>query len=161
MYLFDADSLILANRHDFPIDKDPGTFWRFLEDMGNQGQIRIPEAVFDEIGRRDDSLNKWLSARRHIFLVPTIDALPHMGQVLNAYGPITEVDLEELNKKADPYLVAHALALGATVVTNEASQPGATSPLNKKTPDICSSLGVACIRYPRFLWEMKPQLPLV
>ena len=156
MYLFDADSLILANRHDFPIGKDPGTFWDFLEDMGNQGQIRIPEAVFDEIGGSDDSLSAWLDSRRHIFLVPTIDALPHISQVLNAYGPITDVDLEELNDRADPYLVAHALALGATVVTNEASHPGTTSPLNKYIPDICSCLGVACIRYPRFLWEMKP-----
>ncbi len=155
MYLFDADSLILANRHDFPIDRDPGTFWSFLEDMGNQGQIRIPEAVFDEVGRRDDSLNRWLSARRHVFLVPTIDALPHVGRVLDEYGPITEVDLEVLNRKADPYVVAHALTLGVPVVTNETSRPGATAPLNKRIPDICFSLGVSCIRYPRFLWEMR------
>jgi len=156
MYLFDADSLILANRHDFPIDRDPGTFWRFLEDMGNQGQIRIPEAVIDEIGRRDDSLSGWLSTRRSIFLIPKNDALPNIRRVLDVYGPVTDVDLEELNEKADPYLVAHALALGATVVTNEAGHPGATSPLNKHIPDICSCLGVSCIRYPRFLWEMKP-----
>jgi hypothetical protein len=155
MYLFDADSLILANRHDFPIQTDPGTFWGFLENMGNQGQIRIPEAVFDEIGRRDDDLSNWLSLRRPIFLVPTIDALPHIRQVLDAYGPLTDVDLEELNEKADPYLVAHALVLGATVVTNEASHPNTTSPLNKHIPDICSCLGVTCIRYPRFLWEMR------
>jgi len=156
MYLFDADSLILANRHDFPIDRDPGTFWRFLEDMGNQGQIRIPEAVIDEIGRHDDSLSAWLSTRRSIFLIPKNDALPNIRRVLDVYGPVTDVDLEELNEKADPYLVAHALALGATVVTNEASHPGTTSPLNKHIPDICSCLGVACLRYPRFLWEMKP-----
>ena len=156
MYLFDADSLILANRHDFPIDNNPGTFWEFLEDMGNQGQIRIPETVFDEIVRRDDALSRWLSSRRIIFLIPTIDALPHLRYVLNAYGPVTDIDLEELNEKADPYLVAHALASGATVVTNEASHPNTTSPRNKHIPDICTSLGVTCIRYPRFLWEMRP-----
>jgi len=156
MYLFDADSLILANRHDFPIEKDPGTFWGFLEDMGNQGQIRVPEAVFDEIKVRDDSLSAWLSSRRDVFLIPKADALPHLGQVLNAYGPITDIDLEGLNEQADPYLIAHALALAATIVTNEASQPGTTSPLNKKIPDICRCLRVACVRYPRFLWEMKP-----
>ena len=85
-----------------------------------------------------------------------VDALLHIGQVLNAYGPLTDVALEELNEKADPYLIAHALALGAAVVTNEASHPGTTNPLNKHIPDICSYLGIACIRYPRFLWEMKP-----
>lgn len=156
MYLFDADSLILANRHDFPIDRDPGTFWTFMENMGNQGQIRIPEAVFDEIGRRDDSLSAWLSSRKYVFFIPTNDALPCIRQVLGVYGPLTDLDLEKLNGKADPYLVAHALVIGATVVTNEASHPSAISPHKKGIPDICSSLGVSCIRYPRFLWEMRP-----
>lgn len=156
MYLFDADSLILANKHDFPIEKDPGTFWSFLEDMGNRGQIRIPESVFDEIGRHDDSLKVWLSTRKKIFLIPTNDALPYIGRVLNVYGPVTDLDLEELNGKADPYLVAHALAIGAIVVTNEASHPAVTSPRKKYIPDICYSLHIPCIRYPRFLWEMKP-----
>jgi len=156
MYLFDSDSLILANRHDFPLDTNPGTFWKFMEEMGNQGQIFIPETVIDEIGRHDDNLSAWISTRKNIFLIPTVDALPHIRRVLDVYGPVSEVDLEELNGKADPYLVAHALGNGATVVTNEASHPNTTNPLNKRIPDICSYLHVSCIRYPRFLWEMKP-----
>ncbi len=156
MYLFDSDSLILANRHDFPLDTNPGTFWKFLEEMGHQGQICIPETVIDEIGRHDDNLSAWISTRKNTFLIPTVDALPHIRRVLDVYGPVSEVDLEELNGKADPYLVAHALANGATVVTNEASHPNTTNPLNKHIPDICSYLHVNCIRYPRFLWEMKP-----
>ena len=156
MYLFDADSLILANRHDFPIERDPGTFWGFLEDMGSQGQIRVPEAVFDEIKARDDSLCAWLALRRDVFLIPKAHALPHLSRVLDAYGPISDIDLESLNEQADPYLIAHAIGLAATVVTNEASQPGITRALNKKIPDICCNLHVACVRYPRFLWEMNP-----
>lgn len=154
MFLFDADSLILANRHDFPIDRDPGTFWNFLEDMGKQGQIRIPEAVFEEIRRGDDRLSTWLSARKKPLFVPTKDALPRIGQVLAAYGQVTDIDLEKLH--ADPCLIAHAWVMGATIVTNETSRPGATSMLKRKIPDVCSRLGVACMRYPRFLWEMKP-----
>lgn len=127
--------------------------------MGNQGKIRIPEAVFDEIGRGKDSLSRWLSSRRNIFLIPTNDALSRIQQVMNAYGSMTDIQLEQLNGKADPYLVAHALVIGATVVTNELSSPGTTSPLNKKIPDICSCLDVSCIRYPRFLWEMRPYAP--
>lgn len=156
MYLFDADSLILANRHDFPIDRDPGIFWSFLEDMGMQNQIRIPEAVYDEIEDGNDILYTWLSERRNIFFIPTSDALPCLQQVLDVYGPITDVELETLSKDADPYIIAHALVIGATIVTNEGSHPNATSPLKKKIPDICYSLHVSCIRYPRFLWEMSP-----
>ncbi len=156
MYLFDASSLILANRHDFPIGKDPGTFWDFLEEMGNQKQLLIPEAVFNEIERGDDILSDWLSARKHIFLIPMADALTNIGQVLKKYGPMTDIDLEELNGKADPYIIAHAMALNAIVVTGEISRPSATNSLKKKIPDICTCFNVLCITYPRFLWEMKP-----
>ena len=157
MYLLDTDPLVLANRHDFPIDANPGTFWQFLEDMGTRGEIGIPESVFEEISRGDDSLNRWLSGRKDIFIIPTINALAHLKQVLVAYGSITEIELEQFNHKADPYLIAHALTLGATVVTNEISKPHATGTLNKQIPDICHYLQVSCIRYPRFLWEMSPR----
>ncbi|MBI2934010.1 MAG: DUF4411 family protein [Chloroflexi bacterium] len=153
MYLFDADSLILANRHDFPLDKDPGTFWQFLERMGQQGEAGVPEAVLDEITRGVDSLSTWLKARKNLFFIPTGGALPRIREVLAAYGPVTDVDLEQLH--ADPYLIAHALALAATVVTNEASQPAITDPFRRKIPDICARLGVRCLRYPRFLWEVR------
>lgn len=159
MYLFDADSLILANRHDFPINKDPGTFWQFIEEMGNAGKIRIPEAVFDEITRKDDNLSSWLSARKPSLFLPTHQALPHLSQVLGAYGSLTDIQLEALNGKADPFLIAHALAIGATVITNEISRPNVTNPLNKKIPDICACLEVSCLRYPRFLCEMKHHTP--
>lgn len=156
MHLFDADSLMLANRHDFPLNKDPGTFWDFLEERGGRGEIRIPEAVFDEIKHGDDDLWSWLYDRRDIFFIPTRDCLSVLPIVLDAYGPLSDVDLEALNGKADPFLIAHATALNATVVTNEFSHPHATSPLNKKIPDICGFLGVSCIHYPRYLWEMSP-----
>jgi hypothetical protein len=67
--------------------------------------------------------------------------------------PIRE--LEIFDKRADAYLIAHGLDLGATIVTNEVSSPNKTAPLKKKIPDICRTMGVGCIRYPRFLWEMK------
>jgi hypothetical protein len=157
MYLLDADSLMHANRHDFPININPGTFWQFLEEMGGKGEIKIPQSIYDEIARGDDSLNKWLSQHKDIFILPTVSVLLYLQQVLDAYGSMTDIELEELNRKADPYLIAHALATGATIVTNEISSPHATGPLNKHIPDICGYLKISCLRYPRFLWEMSPR----
>ncbi|MDP2918899.1 MAG: DUF4411 family protein [Dehalococcoidia bacterium] len=156
MYLFDADSLILANRHDFPLDTDPGTFWQFLEEMGNRGEIRIPEAVFGEIERKDDRLKEWLTVRRNVFLIPNNDAHPFLTRVLVTYGFRTDLELEQFAGSADPYIIAHALCIEATVVTNEMRQPGITNPAKKKIPDICDSLRIPSIHYPRFLWEMSP-----
>lgn len=156
MYVLDADALIIASRHDFPIGTNPGTFWTFLEDMGEARQIRIPEAVYDEIQRNDEGLYDWLNARRDKLFLPKDAALPYITMVLDAYGHLSDIQLEQLNGKADPYLIAHALASGATVVTNEVPRPSASNPLNKKIPDICTCLSVTCVRYPRFLWDIKP-----
>lgn len=153
MYLFDADVLIKASRHDFPLCANPGTFWTYLEQMGKDNKGGIPQAVYEEITRNDEGLATWLHERRALLFLPTEGAIPYMPAVLKAYGPLSDVELERLNHKADPYLVAHAIALQAVVVTDEVCAPCATSPLKKKIPDICQSLSVQCIRYPRFLWE--------
>jgi hypothetical protein len=156
MFVFDADSLILANRHDFPINIDPGTFWQYLEDMGNLGEIRIPESVFNEIEKRDDKLKEWLIARKNIFFIPTKEAYPFLPKVIETYGFRTDLEIEQINGKADPFLIAHSLHTGATIVTNEIRQPGITNPANKKIPDICDQLKISSVHYPRFLWDFSP-----
>lgn len=114
----------------------------------------ICDKVFDELKQATDGLYLFLSKLTGIRRESTSSALPHLPQILAAYGEMNEIDLEELDKKADPYSIAHAVALRATVVTNEVSRPGRSKPLKKQIPDICSILHVPCIRYPRFLWDM-------
>ena len=122
--------------------------------MGSKGEIIVPEKVLKEIKKGNDGLYEFLKSLRDLPIEPEANALAHLGDVLRVYGRLSESDLEIIGKKADPYLVAHGMALGATVVTNEIPRPNATAPLNIKVPDVCSSLGVSCVRYPRFLWNV-------
>lgn len=156
MFVFDTSVFIAAHKHDFPLNDNPGTFWDFVEQQGKSGEIRVPEAVLDELGVKLDEVFQWVNGRKDVFLLRTNDALPYLRRVLDSYGIITDLDLEMLDGKADPYVVAHALALGAIVVSNEISRPGATTINNKKIPDICDDLDIRYIRYPRFLWDMSP-----
>ena len=96
-----------------------------------------------------------ISGFKFIRKEPIASAIPHMPSVLNAYGVLSDSDLETMSKKADPYLVAHGIELSGTIVTNEKPEPNRTKPINKKVPDICKHLGVRWVRYPRFLWEMQ------
>jgi hypothetical protein len=155
MYILDSDFLISAYRHDFPPTSDDNGFWKWLDELGATHTIVIPEKVFEEIGRGTDDLIDLISGFQYIQKESVSSAAPHISSVLTAYGALSEDDLEILNNRADPYLVAHGIGLGGSVVTNEISEPNRTKPLNKKVPDICALMGVKCVRYPRFIWEMQ------
>ena len=155
MYIFDSDFFIQAHRHDFPPGSDDNGFWGWLDELGLRHELYIPEKVFEEIDRGTDNLINTLSGFKNINKLPTANALTSIPAVLRAYGTIPADDLEIFDRMADPYCIAHGLDLGATVVSNEVSQPNIKKPLNKKIPDICQQLGVTYMRYPRFLWEMK------
>ena len=154
IFLIDSDALIHAFRYDFPPDGDHGDFWDWIRDPDNEHQILICDKVMEEIERGDDGLYHILTALPGIRRENIASALPHLSNVLAAYGEMDDVDMETLDRKADPYLIAHAIGLQATVVTNEVPRPGITTPVSKKIPDICSVIGVPCVRYPRFLWNM-------
>ena len=155
MYILDSDFLISAYRYDFPPGPNDNGFWAWLDGLGERHKIVIPEKVYVEIERGTDSLIELIRDFTYIKKEPTDSALPHLPGVLAAYGNLSQEDIEVLDRKADPYLVAHGLGLGAIVVTNETSAPNCTRPLNKKVPDICHHVGVTCMRYPRFLWELQ------
>lgn len=155
IFVIDADALIHAYRYDFPPDGDHGGFWEWLDELAQSFNISIPEKVLEEINRGNDGLADLLHRLSYLKYLPSEDSLKHIPSVLGAYGALTEVDIEIIGKKADPYIIAHAIELKATVVTNEIPEPGRTEPRNKKIPDICSILDVLCVRYPHFIWEMR------
>jgi hypothetical protein len=109
--------------------------------------------VYEEIGKGDDGLPRWLDNNKRIFRKQTIDAVPSIPAVLGAYGdPMTEAALERL--KADPYVIAHAHVENAAVVTDEAPNK-ATASYNKKIPTVCQTLKIQHIRFPRFIWDAR------
>ena len=152
IYYFDTNILVTAARLDFPFETNQ-QFWDWLVELGGQDIVRIPEMVYDELGQGDDSLAVWANNNKNVFWAPTLDAVHSLSSVLDEYeNPINETTLERI--KADPYVVAHAHAKSATVVTYETPN-NATAAHKKKIPNICKCLNVPCIRFPQFIWMMK------
>ena len=118
-------------------------------------EILIPDKVFKEIKEGNDGLDELILTLGNIIHQPTKGCLPYLPKVLQAYGKLTQTDLEIISRTADPYVIAHAIELKATVVTNETRKPGITAPRKKHIPDICDSLNVEYMRYPHFIWEMR------
>lgn len=158
MYIFDSVALIHAYRDDFPPEGEHSHFWNWLDNIGNHEGIIIPEKVFDELSKKTDGLNKFLTKYPNLKNEPTVNCLPILPRVLSTYGELSDVDLERLDRKADPYVIAHAIMLNATVVSSEVSEPYKTG-VNKKIPDICDTLDISFESYPRFLWRMRGIYP--
>ncbi len=155
IYVIDTDVLIHAYRYDFPPSGNHSGFWKWLNQLGLSIDLVVPEKVRSEIKEGTDGLFELLASLPNLKNQPTGEILAYIPKVLNAYGSLTEIDLEIIDKWADPYVIAHAIQLNATVVTNEIASPGIIVPRKKKIPDICSAIGISCVRYPRFLWEMR------
>ena len=155
MFIIDADALIHAFRYDFPPAGSQTAFWDWLDNVVSQHVgVVVPQSVIEEISKGNDGLHNLVSTLKHVTKEPTAACLQHITAVMKAYGKLTDIDLETIARKADPYIVAHAIQLNATVVTNEIPAPNRLA-ANRKIPDICSALHVPCIRYPRFLWDMR------
>lgn len=158
MYIFDSDSLIHAYRDDFPPEGEQSDFWNWLDNIGNHDGIIIPEKVYEELNKKTDGLSNFLTKYPHLKTEPTVNCLQILPKVLSTYGELSDVDLERLEIKADPYVISHAITLNATVVSCEVSEPYKIG-INKKIPDICDLLNVSFESYPRFLWRMRGLYP--
>ena len=158
MYIFDSDSLIHAYRDDFPPKGEHSNFWNWLDDIGKLDGIAIPEKVFEELSKKTDGLSKFLKKYPNLKTEPTVNCLPNLPKVLSTYGQLSDVDLEILERKADSYVIAHAMILNATVVSCEVSEPYKLG-INKKIPDICDALDISFESYAHFLWRMRGLYP--
>jgi hypothetical protein len=114
-----------------------------LNELGIRDIIFIPEMVYDEIVRTDDDLSKWLKSSN--IPIRKIDA-----QVTSCLKEIYSadpkhkylVDNTKARSLADPWVIAHALREGATVVTKE-EKVTAVNSTRIKIPNVCEKMNVS------------------
>ena len=151
LYLLDANVLITANNHYYPLDSVP-EFWEWLLYMAEEGRVKIPLEIFEEIkdGPTDnakDLLFGWLqddAVKTALLLDESVDGALVQEVITQGYAPdLSDTELELLGR--DPFLVAYALAApeARVVVTSEVSKPKRQRQ-NRHLPDVCQSVGVQC-----------------
>jgi hypothetical protein len=144
-YLLDSNVFMQAKRLHYGFDFCPA-FWDWLIESNTAAKVFSVEKVADEIDVGGDDLSDWASDRGPtFFLTPGAQVLPALQTVSTwvngqGYGPSA---VNGFLQVADFYLVAHALAVGYTVVTHE--KPGGGSIKKVQIPDVCIGLGVKCV----------------
>lgn len=149
LYLLDANVLIDAHNKYYAIDMVP-EFWDWLLHMAGQHQLAMPLETFEEVrGGADakrDLLNEWLcrsEVEETLVLEEDLDESA-LRSVLKAYAPdLDDSEVEQIGR--DPFLISYGLVDTASrvVVSNEVSKPSKIR-ANRKVPDVCRTVGVAC-----------------
>jgi hypothetical protein len=154
-YLLDSNTFIQSANAFYNFDVVPG-FWTWIEKANKEGFLYSVHAVQKELVAYQDRLAMWAKDKGGgFFLRPSkkvLAALPRVSKWVYENTNYGEAAKNAFFSKADFYLVGHALACDATVVTFE-KHPQATAIV--KIPAVCAGLNVPCIDLFALLKEKK------
>jgi len=143
-YCFDTSALIDLNE-DYPIDIFK-PIWMKLENLIRNGAAHSPREVFKEIGFEDDDLLKWAKKNRSMFRNLDDQQVEKIKEVLKIFPNL--VDSKKEFAHADPFIIAHALCNGCTVVTSEKPSPPGARVI--QIPNVCDFYKIKCISLLKF-----------
>lgn len=138
VYILDADSWIACYEECYPPDVFPG-IWDRIRDAADEERIKTPRQALKEAGNESKGVSAWIRAiQPSIVLQETTSIVSKMNDVIQKFPTLTR----GIEESADPWLVAHAMALSdAVVVTEELRSLGG----RPKVPNVCTEFGVQSI----------------
>ena len=139
LFCLDTTAFVEPWVRRYPIDVFP-SYWGRLDEWIHGDRIVAPDEVLREIARNDDDLHKWVRARAQMFQPPEENVQQAVGALLADYPRL--VDTRKGRHIADPWVIAQAQVMSATVVTEE-SDGSSKSP---KIPDVCRAKGISVVR---------------
>ena len=154
-YWIDTSVFIQAKNGPYGFDIVPG-FWAFLDRMSDGGAVSSTTLVYDEMVRdSEDELAEWAKERKG----PPMFAEPD-ETVQEAFADIAQhvVSQYEQNqaaqflRKADAWLIAHAVAYRGKVATQEVRVNASSK--KAKIPNVCDVLGVESVSMYRMMREL-------
>lgn len=146
VFILDTSSFIEPYRRFYAFDIAPA-FWAALLDCAREGMLTSLDVVHAEI-TGGDGLGQWAASHAANLFRSSDDSrvtqaytevmswVSHSGQYLSAAKA-------KFASGADGWIVAFAMALGHTVVTQEVSSP--LSRTRVKIPDACAAMNVPCV----------------
>lgn len=149
IYCLDTNALVEPWNKYYSIAKAPD-YWSIIDRLAHEGTVFCPEEVQREIERVDDDLKKWVRARPYMFRSIDREVQLKIREILMRFPRL--VDTIKDRSMADPWVIAHAMAEGAVVVTKEG-----TAPRKIKIPDVCDAFSVRWIDDYKFVSELGIQ----
>lgn len=159
-YLLDANTYIQAKNQYYGMDICPA-YWSWLDQQFSLGLIGSVEMIGQEIKAGDDQLAAWVQERPdHFISNDDADTQIIFRDIVSAVmaGDFNPGNRDNFLAKGDPWIIAKAKVLGATVVTHESRVALGTRKV--KVPNICHLFKVPCIDTFQFLRELEARFVL-
>ena len=124
-------------------------YWEVLDNLAKEGTVFCTQEVRTEIEKIEDDLLVWVKERPYFFSDITDEVQQNLSIVLSKFPRL--VDSTKQRSIADPWVIAHAMADGAVVVTKESET---RTSRRIKIPDVCKALSVPYMDDFEFLNEI-------
>lgn len=159
-FLLDANTYIQAKNQYYGMDICPA-YWDWLDQQFQLGVIASVHMIGTELREGNDELADWVGSRPAHFIKnddPESQAVfAEIAQSVMA-GNYNPGNRDNFLAKADPWIIAKAKSIGATVVTHEALVAPNTKKV--KIPNICQQFGVPCLNTFQFLRNLRARFVL-
>lgn len=156
VYIFDACVFINLHQIDTRSIRLPDDIWDKLDELILSGKIISHRTAYDEVvsgSKQPDKVSAWLAPRKAHFELPTARQIEVMGEVVNKFPKLIDVNNER--DQADPWLVALAVEKAELDTEREyvvVTQESQTRPT--KLPAACKEYGVHSVTLAEFFEEM-------
>ena len=145
LYSFDTSAILNGRRDLFRPAVFP-TLWSRIEGEISAGRIRSIDEVRRELSQRDDDAKRWADAQTDLYCPISRQVQVCVAQILKLHPKLVKVGGNRSG--GDPFVIALAMSLNGTVVTEE----HATNNLDKpKIPDVCADLKVPCLNLMEYI----------
>jgi len=142
IYSLDTNVFIEAWNKYYAFDLCPD-YWEKLDHLAKNGIIFATQEVKKEIEKKDDNLFEWVSSRDHLFRAIDDNVQDCLRQIFETEAHHRLVDSSKFRSIADPWVIAHAMAEKAIVVTKEEFETHPTKRV--KIPNVCKAMSVEWI----------------
>ncbi len=142
-YYLDSNVLIEVKNRAYAFDI-ARPFWDWLEEKLFEKIILLSKLIYDELTEGDDDLSNWIKKFNHTdtVVIPNEDIQKKYQRiadyVMQTY-PVHQV--HSFLKRADAWVIAHAYAQDAIVITHEALVDNTSKRI--KIPNICKHFDVS------------------
>jgi len=143
MYWLDTNVFIEAMNTYYAFTR-VSKFWAFLSEQLVAGTICCPKRVYEELTKENNQLAKWVRARKEkgMCVMPSKEVQKRYTEIADhVFTNNSRVRTEEFLTGADGWVVAYALHLGGTVVTQESR----SRKRKVRIPAVCKLFDVPCI----------------
>jgi hypothetical protein len=153
VFIIDSNALITPYKFYYSFEIAP-QFWNVVAKHIILKNVIILDKVFDEISSKDDLLGRWIKSIDNLEQISFKDSeiIDNYGKIMNYIGTSGFYSSIAFNawaqaNKADPWIIAAAMAYNYTVITFETFNQGLN--VNHpskivKIPNVCQRFNIKC-----------------